>query len=71
MSRPNWQSRLPGYRYEGDDPDGYMTMPEIVGYLSGYAAAAAAPVQTNTTVTSVATSHQGYVVTTSNGQWKA
>ena len=24
---PNWQSRLPGYRYSGDDPDGYMTMP--------------------------------------------
>jgi putative flavoprotein involved in K+ transport len=69
---PNWQSRLPGYRYEGDDPDGYMTMPEIVGYLSGYAAAAAAPVQTNTTVTSVAISHdEGYVVTTNNGQWKA
>src|SRR6185369_5292165 len=20
---PNWQSRLPGYGYEGDDPDGY------------------------------------------------
>ena len=24
---PNWQSRLPGHRYTGDDPDGYMTMP--------------------------------------------
>ena len=22
---PNWQSRLPGYGYEGDDPDGYRT----------------------------------------------
>ena len=26
---PNWQSRLPGYGYEGDDPDGYRTMPEV------------------------------------------
>ena len=26
---PNWQSRLPGFRYEGDDPDGFMTMPEV------------------------------------------
>src|SRR5881396_367095 len=25
---PNWQSRLPGLRYEGPDPDGYMTMGE-------------------------------------------
>ena len=27
---PNWQSRLPGFGYEGDDPDGFMTMPEVV-----------------------------------------
>ena len=43
---PNWQSRLPGHRYTGDDPDGYMTMPEVVGFLRGYAAAIDAPVQT-------------------------
>ena len=23
---PNWQSRLPGLRYEGPDPDGYMSV---------------------------------------------
>ena len=22
---PNWLTRLPGYGYAGDDPDGYMT----------------------------------------------
>jgi choline dehydrogenase-like flavoprotein len=27
---PNWQARLPGMTYIGDDPDGYMTMPEVV-----------------------------------------
>ena len=27
---PNWQSRLPGYAYGGEDPDGFMTMPEVV-----------------------------------------
>ena len=27
---PNWQCRLPGYAYDGDDPDGFMTMPEVV-----------------------------------------
>ena len=26
---PNWQSRLPGFRYDGDDPDGYRTLPEV------------------------------------------
>jgi putative flavoprotein involved in K+ transport len=26
---PNWQSRLPGFGYEGEDPDGYRTVPEV------------------------------------------
>jgi putative flavoprotein involved in K+ transport len=34
---PNWQSRLPGYGYEGDDPDGYRTMPETIDFLRRYA----------------------------------
>ena len=42
---PNWQSRLPGYAYDGDDPDGYMSVTEVVGYLKGYAGASAAPIQ--------------------------
>ncbi|MEN3289226.1 MAG: putative flavoprotein involved in transport, partial [Bradyrhizobium sp.] len=24
---PNWQRRLPGFAYQGDDPDGFATMP--------------------------------------------
>ncbi len=50
---PNWQCRLPGYAYDGDDPDGFMTMPEVVDLITGYAKDIAAPVQTDTTVTSV------------------
>ena len=50
---PNWQSRLPGYGYDGDDPDGYRTMPEVVAFIDDYAEAISAPVETNTTVTSV------------------
>ena len=34
---PNWQSRLPGYRYDGADPDGYMTMREVIDFISRYA----------------------------------
>ena len=30
---PNWASRLPGWSYEGPDPDGFMTAPEFAGYL--------------------------------------
>ena len=34
---PNWQSRLPGYRYDGPDPDGYMTMGEVIEFISRFA----------------------------------
>ena len=44
---PNWQSRLPGLAYEGDDPDGFRTMPEVIGFIERYARAISAPVQTD------------------------
>jgi putative flavoprotein involved in K+ transport len=66
---PNWLSRLPGYAYEGDDPDGFMTMPEVIGFIEQYARAIRAPVQPNTTVTSVRHTHAGYVVATDQGDW--
>src|SRR6202050_4080009 len=50
---PNWLNRLPGYSYQGNDPDGYMTMPELVDYIATYADAIDAPVEPHTEVTSV------------------
>ena len=35
---PNWITRLPGYAYEGADPDGYMAAPEVVALLEAYGA---------------------------------
>ena len=40
---PNWQSRLPGLRYEGPDPDGYMTMAEVAELIERFASASRAP----------------------------
>ena len=68
---PNWQCRLPGYAYEGDDPDGFMTMPEVVEFIAGYAEGASPrPVQTGTTVTSVRRTDGGYRVATDQGEWQ-
>ncbi len=67
---PNWQSRLPGYRYGGDDPDGYMSMPEVIELMSGYARLVDAPVITGTEVTSVRSTGSGYLVDTSRGRWE-
>jgi putative flavoprotein involved in K+ transport len=68
---PNWQSRLPGYGYEGDDPDGYRTMPETIAFIERYAEVIAAPVRTHTTVTSVRRDDDGYTVRTDQGDWRA
>ena len=34
---PNWQCQLPGFKYAGRDPDGFMKKDEIVGYIEAYA----------------------------------
>ena len=65
---PNWLSRLPGLRYEGPDPDGYMTMREVTEFIERFAAAARAPVRPGTNVTSVRHTDDGYHVTTSRGE---
>ena len=64
---PNWQSRLPGYRYDGGDPDGFMTMGEVIAFISRFALVSAAPVRTQTTVTSVKAIDEGYHVATTTG----
>ena len=65
---PNWQSRLPGYQYNGGNPDGFMSMPEVVQFVSAYARASSAPVRTSTTVTSVTGADDGYRVVTDGGE---
>ena len=65
---PNWQSRLPGARYEGADPDGYMTMGEVTELIERFAKVARAPVRTGVNVTSVRTAADGYLVSTSDGE---
>jgi putative flavoprotein involved in K+ transport len=68
---PNWQSRLPGFRYQGPDPDGYMQMPEVVEFLERYARSFAAPVEEGTLVHAVERADDGYRVATNRGAWEA
>jgi len=65
---PNWQSRLPGLRYEGSDPDGYMTMGEVIEFIERFAKVSRAPVRTGVNVTSLRCTDGGYHVTTSRGE---
>ena len=63
---PNWQSRLPGQHYGGPDPDGYMTMGEVVDFIDRFALGK--PVRTDTRVTSLRRTDDGYQVNTEAGE---
>jgi putative flavoprotein involved in K+ transport len=67
---PNSHNRLPGMAERGPEPDGFMTMPEVVRLIDGYAATIDAPVQTGTTVTRVTAHDDGYDVVTDRGTWR-
>ena len=68
---PNWQTRLPGYYYAGENPDDYMGMSELVQFMQDYAEYSRTPVLTNTNVTSVRKKGDVYYVTTARGAWVA
>ena len=67
---PNWQTRLPGLAYDGEDPDGFMTMAEVVAFLQRYARLLDPPLETGTTVESLSRSGGGYEVVTDRGTWR-
>ncbi len=67
---PNWQSRLPGFRYETPDADGFMTVPEVIGFIEDYAGNISAPVHEETEVTSVRARSDGFRVATDQGDWR-
>jgi putative flavoprotein involved in K+ transport len=66
---PNWLSRLPGHRYDGDDPHGFMALPEVIAFIEHYARLIAAPVRTGVTVMSVTERDDRYHVITDADDW--
>src|SRR6516165_830663 len=68
---PNWQSRLPGFPYDGPDPDGYMRSADVADLIARFAVHARAPVRAGTNVTSLRRNGEGYEITTSDGEIRA
>lgn len=64
---PNWMSRLPGFGYEGDDPDGYMTAHEVGDHLETYRRSFGAPVRSGTSVEQITLTDGGYALATTQG----
>src|SRR5271154_341850 len=61
---PNWMTTLPGARYEGSDPDGYMTAAETVGTLEAYRRTFDPPLHTGIEVESACHVGNGFEVRT-------
>ena len=69
---PNWQCQLPGYPYQGPDPDGFMLKDEIVAYVEGFARMVDPPIHEDVTVTRVSRQPDGcYLVESTMGDWTA
>lgn len=70
---PNWQCQLPGYHYQGDDPNGFMQKEQIVQYIEDYAASFAPPVKEGVEVSRVRQndSEGVFELTTSIGDYTA
>jgi putative flavoprotein involved in K+ transport len=66
---PNWQCRLPGFSYAGDDPDGFMTRDEVVAFIEAYASSFEAPVLEGVEVTELQRDPEGgFVLDTTAGE---
>jgi putative flavoprotein involved in K+ transport len=68
---PNWMTRLPGFQYDGADPDGFMSVPELIGFFERYASSSGAPILAETNVERVERAPAGFRIATSRGEWSA
>ncbi len=65
---PNWQCTLPGFPYQGSDPEGFMLKDDIVAYLEAYAAAFQPPLREGVSVQCVTRNPSGtFLVETDHG----
>ena len=68
---PNFQVRMPGAEYDGDDPYGFMARSEVVKYFDDYVARFRLPVQCGMEVTGVHQTGHGYLVNTNEGDYES
>lgn len=68
---PNWMTRLPGWSYDGPEPDGFMTAAEVVDHFVRYASASEAPVEPNRPVVALRRHDEGFRIVTADGTWAA
>jgi len=66
---PNWQCRLPGFAYGGDDPHGFMERDEVARFIERYAESFDPPLVKGADVTDLTRNDDGvFAMTTSLGE---
>jgi len=68
---PNFQVRMPGAEYDGNDPYGFMSLAEVVEYFDNYVERFRLPVHCGVEVFSVEKVGDRYVVRTSEKNYEA
>jgi len=68
---PNFQVQMPGAGYRGNDPDGFMSLAELVKYFDNYVERFRLPVPCGVEVFGVEKIDDLYVVRTSEGDYEA
>jgi putative flavoprotein involved in K+ transport len=69
---PNWQCTLPGYPYQGTDPEGFMLKQQIIDYIDGYIASFGPPALEGVSVAGISPAADGgYQVSSSAGVFHA
>ena len=68
---PNFQVQMPGAEYDGDDPDGFMSLAEVVEYFDKYVERFRLPVHCGVNVVSVEKIGEKYAVRTSEKNYEA
>jgi putative addiction module component (TIGR02574 family) len=68
---PNFQVRMPGAEYQGNDPNGFISLAEVVEYFDDYVKRFGLPVHCGVEVFSVEKTREGYLARTSEGNYDA
>ena len=69
---PNWQCQLPGFGYQGNDPNGFMVRDQIVAYLRSYARSFGPPLVEGVSATRLRQEASGaFAIETSAGRLTA
>jgi putative flavoprotein involved in K+ transport len=64
---PNWQCKLPGYDYSGNDPHGFMVKSEIIDFVENYRTSFNPPLREGVEVTALSRAGEQFRLETTAG----